>query len=75
MWQEVGGGEGRRQCKVRVRGRRHWEGTVRNLGCVLWTYQVLTAMMYKEHRGKKGESFLLMCLAGPRPLLEWKDLW
>ena len=49
MLLEVGGDEGRRQCKVRVRGRRHWEGTVRNLGCVLWTYQVLTTMMYEEH--------------------------
>lgn len=64
MWLE--GGEERRQ-EVRVRGRRAWEGTVRNLGCVLWTYQ--------RHKGRQGESFLLMLLAvTAQTMLEWDKL-
>lgn len=52
----AGGAEGKGQDQVRIRGHGHWEGTVRNLGCVQWSCQVLNAMMSTEHRAGK------MCL-------------
>lgn len=61
----AGGAEGKGQDQVRIRGHGHWEGTVRNLGCVQWSCQVLNAMMSIEHKGRKDVSWLV----GLTPLL------
>ena len=55
----AGGAEGKGQDQVRIWGHGHWEGTVRNLGCVQWSCQVLNAMMSTEHKGRKDVSWLV----------------
>ena len=62
---------GRGEDKFRLRRRRHWEKS----GRVLWTYQCYLPRCAKSRRaGKTSPSSDASWLAGPRPMLEQKDL-